>query len=57
MNDRCGAPSALGWGRRPGNEAVDVRPAWFCYEPMPFAADAVPRTVALPAFAGLRVQA
>ncbi len=30
-----------------GDEAVFSRPAWFCYEPMLLAADAVPRTVDL----------
>jgi aspartate aminotransferase len=30
-----------------GNEAVFSEPAWFCYEPMLFAADAVPRKVNL----------
>ena len=36
----------------PGDEAVFSEPAWFCYEPMLHAADAVPRKVALraPAF-------
>ena len=36
----------------PGDEAVFSEPAWFCYEPMLLAADAVPRKVALkaPAF-------
>jgi aspartate aminotransferase len=35
-----------------GDEVVFSEPAWFCYEPMLLAADAVPRTVALkaPAF-------
>jgi aspartate aminotransferase len=35
-----------------GDEAVFSEPAWFCYEPMLFAADATPRKVALrpPAF-------
>src|SRR6476660_8930507 len=31
----------------PGDEAVISEPAWFCYEPMLLAADAVPRKVAL----------
>ena len=30
-----------------GDEAIISEPAWFCYEPMLLAADAVPRTVAL----------
>lgn len=30
-----------------GDEAIVSRPAWFCYEPMLLAADAVPRTVGL----------
>jgi aspartate aminotransferase len=30
-----------------GDEAVVSRPAWFCYEPMLLAADAIPRTVDL----------
>lgn len=30
-----------------GDEAIVSRPAWFCYEPMLLAADAVPRTVDL----------
>jgi aspartate aminotransferase len=36
----------------PGDEAIVSEPAWFCYEPLLFAAAAVPRTVALarPAF-------
>lgn len=32
-----------------GDEAIFSEPAWFCYEPMLFAADAVPRKVALKA--------
>src|SRR5262249_59255076 len=31
----------------PGDEAVISEPAWFCYEPMLLAADAVPRKVKL----------
>ncbi|GEO18777.1 aminotransferase class I/II-fold pyridoxal phosphate-dependent enzyme [Microvirga aerophila] len=31
----------------PGEEAIFSLPAWFCYEPMLLAADAVPRTVRL----------
>ena len=30
-----------------GDEVVYSEPAWFCYEPMLLAADAVPRKVAL----------
>src|SRR5690606_18995491 len=31
----------------PGDEAIYSEPAWFCYEPMLLAADAVPRKVQL----------
>src|SRR5690606_26901023 len=31
----------------PGDEAIYLEPAWFCYEPMLLAADAVPRKVQL----------
>jgi aspartate aminotransferase len=47
----CGAFAAISVALRlvldAGDEAIFSEPAWFCYEPMLLAADAVPRKVAL----------